>query len=113
LVSCGLTMLLAVLIASLLVSYDWTFGHVARQRLEVPAEQWEPPTAEQKFLVRILGGLWVAVLVVVFVGLALALVDMWATRRFGLRQYRKIREERRAMIQGEVNRLRGQRNGQA
>jgi hypothetical protein len=41
----------------------------------------------------------------------LAALDFFAIRRFGQRQYRKIQAERRAMIEGELTRLRSQRNG--
>ena len=44
--------------------------------------------------------------------LVLAALDVWATRRFAIGQYRKINEDRRALIQAEVNRLRSQRNGE-
>lgn len=111
LVSCALTLLMAGLIAVLLATFDSTFGKVAEQRRGVdPAVE---PTDEQRFLVRVWAGQWIAVLVVMFAVLCCALMDLWATRRFALGQYRKINADRRAMIQGEVNRMRAQRNGEA
>jgi hypothetical protein len=41
----------------------------------------------------------------------LAAIDFFAIRRFGLRHYRQIQADRRAMIEGELTRIRSQRNG--
>lgn len=110
LVSCALTLLLAVLIAVLLATWDATFARVAAERHN--AGPGVERTDEQRFLVRVWFGQWIAVLLVMLSVLVLAAIDVWATRRFAMAQFRKIREDRRAMIQGEVNRLRAQRNGE-
>lgn len=110
LVSCALTLLLAVLIASLLLCWESTAGRVIRERAGVDPSV--PPTAEQRLLVRVWGGLWLGVLVVMLVVLALAAADLWATRRFAQRQYRKIADDRRAMIRRQITRLRQERNGE-
>jgi hypothetical protein len=110
LVSCALTLLLGVQIAVLLVSWDSTAGRVVRERKEVdPAVE---PTDEQRVLVRFWLGTAISLLVVMLAVLVLAALDVWATRRFAIGQYRKINEDRRALIQAEVNRLRSQRNGE-
>ena len=71
----------------------------------------EPPTSST-FLVRVWVGQWIAVLLVMLVVLVLAALDLWATRRFAFRQYRKINDDRRAMIRRQVNRMREQKNGE-
>ena len=54
---------------------------------------------------------WAIVLLVLLAIICLAAVDYFAIRRFGKHQYRKIQADRRAMIEGELTRLRSQRNG--
>ena len=108
--SCALTLLMAVQIGALLGTWDSTAGRVARERQDVdPAVE---PTDEQRVLVRVWSGIAISLLVVMLVVLVLAALDVWATRRFAIGQYRKINEDRRALIQAEVNRLRSQRNGE-
>ena len=52
------------------------------------------------------------IFVMVLLGIIiLAAFDILAIRRYGLRQYRQIQADRREMIQEEVARIRGQRNG--
>jgi hypothetical protein len=50
-------------------------------------------------------------LLVLMIVVFMAALDYWATRRYGLRQHRKIIDDRRAMIEREISRLRQQRNG--
>lgn len=52
---------------------------------------------------------WVAVLFLLFVMLFLAILDLMATARFGLRQHRQLESERKAMLQDEVARWRNRR----
>jgi len=54
---------------------------------------------------------WIVALLVLLAIVTLAALDFFAIRRFGRRHYRQIQEDRRAMIEREVSRLRGQRNG--
>jgi hypothetical protein len=97
---------------------------VALAYLEVPAqkladeraaqeEQGEsiPLTPEQRLFARWYGGFWLVFLLVLMAVVILAALDLWATRRFGVRQHRKIMADRRAMIERELSRLRQERNG--
>lgn len=68
-------------------------------------------TDEQKATARVFGWSLIVFLLVLLVVLALAGIDLWETRRFGLRQFRKLQADRRAMIQRQTNRLRQERNG--
>jgi hypothetical protein len=108
LVSSALTLLLAVLLACHLAFFDATAGRVIREQVDPELG----PTDQQKWLVRIWMSLLIATLLVLLVVLILAGLDLWATRRFAIGQYRKIAGDRRAMIQRQVNRLREQRNGE-
>lgn len=109
LVMSALTLLIGLLIAVLLAAYDSTAGRVMREREGVdPAV---PITPEQRALVKLYVGTWIGALVALFVVLVLAGLDLLATRQYGLRQYRKLAGDRRAMIQRQAARLRGERNG--
>jgi hypothetical protein len=54
---------------------------------------------------------WIVLLLVLLVIIGLAAADFFAIRRYGQRHYRRIQEDRRAMIEGQLARLRSQRNG--
>jgi uncharacterized membrane protein YjgN (DUF898 family) len=66
--------------------------------------------AEQQFF-RVYQVYWVVFLTILLVVISLAAADFFAIRRYGRQQYRQIQEDRRAMIEGELARLRSQRNG--
>jgi hypothetical protein len=55
---------------------------------------------------------WIIALLVLLGLLVTAAFDIRAIRRFGIREYRKIQAERRAMIEREIALRRQQRNGQ-
>jgi hypothetical protein len=107
LVSCGLMVVLAGLLA-------WTYltgqerhatelGEMRQANVELSAEQ--RGAARQWF------AYWVAMTGVLFLIMALAVVDLLTIRRFGLKQYRKIQDDRRAMIERQLALLRSRRNG--
>jgi hypothetical protein len=68
-------------------------------------------TPEGHRFVQLYTAVWIVILVLLLVLVILAAVDIWFTRRFSLRQHRKILAERRAMLEREVARLRQERNG--
>jgi Tfp pilus assembly protein PilV len=107
LVSCGLMVIVAGLLFGLQF-YAAPAQEMANERAGVDVQDLTP---QQKFFIRAYTGAWIALLLVLMVILALAAIDLWATRRYGLRQYRKLSEDRRAMIQRQVNRMRQERNG--
>jgi hypothetical protein len=59
-------------------------------------------TPEQKQLVKIWGGFWTGVVVLVLVVFGLALADALATRRYAMLQYRIIREEHEAKLRRDL-----------
>ena len=68
-------------------------------------------TPESRQFVRVYGGVVIAVLLLLLALLAVVAVDLWSTRRFSVREQRKILDDKRAMIQREVSKMRQQRNG--
>jgi uncharacterized membrane protein YjgN (DUF898 family) len=68
-------------------------------------------TPESHHFVRLYTIVWIILLLLLLVLVILAAVDIWFTRRFSLRQQRKILAERRSMLEREVARLRERRNG--
>jgi hypothetical protein len=101
--------ILMIIIAGMLVGSmfldDWLRGPPRNQdeidRLEVgQLDQEKREIAGAKVVY------WVAVLIVIFAMLFLAILDLMATARFGLRQHRQLESERKAMLQEEVSRWR-------
>jgi len=107
LVGSGMTLVLAGLLAVLLPYYQEVLHHLPRPG-EPPVEN---PSSEQKLVARVYIGGWIVLLLVLLALLALAAVDLLATRLYGLRQYRKLQADRRAMIERQANRMRRDRNG--
>ena len=54
---------------------------------------------------------WVTFLLLLVALIFLVAADIWATRRFSTRAQRKILDDKKAMLQREVARMRGERNG--
>jgi hypothetical protein len=110
LVSAGLLLVIAALLGSLVGFYEPEAQRLADERAAVGSDG-PPMTEEQKTFVRLWGGLVIALLLVLLALVALAGVDLWATRLYGLRQFRKLQADRRAMIERQAMRLRQDRNG--
>jgi hypothetical protein len=109
-ISCSGTLLLAAMLIVLLV-YGLPVQQIADQREGFPPGMNSPFAEEDIQLVRIWGWTLIAFLLVLMAVLTLAGIDLIATRRYGLRQYRKLQADRRAMIQRQANRMRRERNG--
>ena len=113
LVCCGLMVVFAGFLIGALFLQDRA-SDLAAQAEAAPAEGGEVATnPEQQDFIRFYSIYWIIALLVLLGIIVLAAADMWAIRRFGLRQHRKIQDERRAMIERQVARLRRQRNGRA
>lgn len=85
---------------------------LADQQDEVQPNDNPPPlNEEQRSFAHIYGWFFVFFLVVLMIVVFMAALDYWATRRFALGQHRKIIDDRRAMIEREIARLRRERNG--
>ena len=70
-----------------------------------------PADPEQQRFIDFYGTFWVVTLLVLLSMIGLAAVDYFAIRRYARRHYRQIQQDRRAMIENEIARLRSQRNG--
>jgi hypothetical protein len=110
LLSSVLTLVLAGLLAGALVYLEGPAQHLADERADA-GETGEELPAELKPFARLYGYTWLVVLLVLMLWVVLAGVDLWATRRWGLRQQRKLQADRRAMIERQAARLRSERNG--
>lgn len=109
LLTSGLLLLMSVLFTWLVLLHEPAAQRLADEREAFDAVTAPPFTAEQKRFLRIWGGGWVVLLLLLMVVVLLAGLDLWATRRHGLRQYRKLQADRRAMIARQASRLRRER----
>jgi hypothetical protein len=105
LVGCGLMLLLAGLLTGALVYLEPPAQDIVDR--DVPA----PATPGELDFLRHYVGYWIVIMLVLMAVVFLAAFDLWATRRWGLRQHRQIQADRRAMIERQVSRLRQERNG--
>jgi hypothetical protein len=111
LVSSGLLLVLAGLLTFILIYLEPRAQRYVNQIDATPAGETHQPTSYDRGLARIYGGHLIAFLLVLMAVVLLAGYDLWATRRYGLRQYRKIQDDRRLMIKRQLNRLREEGNG--
>ena len=109
LVSCGLLLVLGLLLACVL---SWIEPQT-QQILDAYKGVIDPEyTDAEKQLIRVWTGSWIAILVLLLIVVAFAAVDLWSTRGHALRQFRKLQADRRAMIQRQTGRLREEREQQ-
>ena len=106
LVACGVQLILGLLLAGILL---WLEPETQRIIDGFKGEADPEYTDAQKQLLRVWGGAWVAVLVLLLIVVGFAAVDLWSTRGHALRQFRKLQADRRAMIQRQTGRLREER----
>ena len=111
LVCSGLMVVLAILLAAHFSLEGPVNELVAKGEANRAAGEKRPLDANEKQFVDFYRNFWALVLLVLLAIICLAAVDYFAIRRFGKHQYRKIQADRRAMIEGELTRLRSQRNG--
>jgi uncharacterized membrane protein len=107
LICSGLMVALAAMLAGSLF-FEAQAEELAQQRAANPDAELDP--AQRQFGKQY-GYYWITALLLLLGMVSLALYDFLAIRRFGQQQYRKIQEDRRAMIESQVARLRQQRNG--
>src|SRR5579871_1746206 len=55
----------------------------------------EPPPIDEgdKQFTKFVAGYWIAILLLVFVAVCLAVLDFWATRKYWMAQYRRIKQD--------------------
>jgi hypothetical protein len=107
LVSCGLLLVIGLLLAGVLL---WLEAPTQRILDEYKGVTDPKYSDAQKQLIKVWGGSYIAILVLLLIAVALAAVDLWSTRGHALRQFRKLQADRRAMIQRQSGRLREERD---
>lgn len=112
LITSVLLLALGLMLIGALIYLETPAQNLADERAAMEKEgDASPLNPEQRGFARLYGFFWLIFLLVLMAVVFLAAVDFWATRRYGLRQHRKIIADRRAMIEREASRLRQERNG--
>ncbi len=107
-----LLLLLGVLLAVGLMYLEPPSQRLADSLDELRAQGQIPRMdAEQRGVARAFLIFWIVFLLILMTVVFLTAWDFWSTRRYALAQYRKISDDRRAMIEREIARVRHQRNG--
>jgi MFS family permease len=112
LVTSLLLLVLGVMLAAALIYLEAPAHQLAENRDAMRQQGDDTPLNEEQQL--FFGSyliFWILFLLILMAVIFLAALDYWATRRYGLHQHRKIIDDRRAMIEREVSRLRQERNG--
>jgi hypothetical protein len=112
LVNSVLMMLLAIVLVVFLVCLEGPMQRLVEEREKVAEGERVPLTPEQKSFAYLYYGFLIAFMLVLFAIVVIAAMDAWATRRFAVKQYRKLMEDRRDMIERQAARLRHERNGE-
>jgi hypothetical protein len=112
LLTCGLLALLALLLAGARLFLEERADNlIDEQRAQAQEEGAEPPfTPEQRNFARFYGAYWIGCLVVLMAVVGLAGIDLWETRRRGLRERRKLLDDQRVMLRRQITRLRQERD---
>jgi hypothetical protein len=112
LVTSLLMLVLGIMLAGALIYLEAPAHQLAEEQAAKQQQGDETPLApEQRFFAQSYAVFWIVFLLILMAVVFLAALDYWATRRFALRQHRKIIDDRRAMIEREIARLRRERNG--
>jgi hypothetical protein len=113
LAGCVLMLVMAGLLAFVLIYMEGPVQEVAylREAKRAAGLPHIPAQDETDLLNRWVGS-WIAILLMLMAVIFLAAWDLWATRLYGVREFRKIQADRRAMIERQAARMRRQRNGQ-
>jgi hypothetical protein len=89
-----------------------------RKKLVIPADDPGRPAdpnpadeADRQF-VRLFGVYWIGVLVLVFIVACLAVLDFWATRRYWMAQYRRIKEDHETKLRRDLAVYRQQKDNE-
>ena len=76
---------------------------IGEKRVAANEEGEKPPVAEEvKDFLRVYSYYWIGILILLFVVISLAIVDLWATRRYAWTQLRRIRTENRTLLERDL-----------
>lgn len=98
----GILVLVAGLIAG---SYAFGFEQRVDQitaAKNAAKEKGEDVGEDDKFVLKVWGGYWVVVISLVFVLVALAVIDAWATRRYWHKIFREMRDEHHSKLRRDL-----------
>lgn len=114
-VNSGLMILfLVLLVGSYAMGMQQRLIEIGNERQRAAVDGEKPAlTPEQRQFTRIAGGFWIAMLLLLSLILAMAALDLFATRRYLLTQMLRIQTDRRAMMDRQIIRWREERNGLA
>lgn len=73
-----------------------------QNRAAQPDGEKLPAEPEDRAFLRMYATYWISVLVILFLVLSLAIVDLWSTRRYAWDQLRRIQSENRAMLERDL-----------
>jgi MFS family permease len=96
---------LMMALAGMLIGWFFIGGELVRQAPPPGDEQAKPDVSWQLMYV-------IAALFILFTIVILAIIDLMATARFGLRHQRRLENERRQMLETQAAILRRERNGE-
>jgi hypothetical protein len=107
-----LMLLLAVeLVGAYSAGFPRRIDEIGAAREKAAVNGVKPPlTEEQRQFVRFFGGCVIAFLLQLGLVVALAGLDLWATRRYALTKFRQIQTDRRAMIERQITKWREERD---
>jgi hypothetical protein len=112
LVTSGLLLLLGFMLAVAMLYLETPAQRLADESDVQKALGKEPQLTEaQRDFRNLYRWFWIAFLLILMTILFLAAFDLWATRRHGVRELRRIQADRRAMLDEQIKRLRHERNG--
>jgi len=73
-----------------------------REAREKAGEPMIERTEEEKQFLRTYVGLWVGVLLLVFLVTSAAIIDIWSTRRYAVQQMSRMRSEHLALLERDL-----------
>jgi hypothetical protein len=80
------------------------------KKKEANADGEKPPVAEEtKDFLRLYSYYWIGTLILLFLVVSLAIVDLWATRRYAWQQLRRIQAEHRVVLERDLAMYRQQK----
>lgn len=112
LLGCILMVLFAGLLAGwFALGFDEQASQLQREAAARAEDEPAGPTPEQRHTLRVVGSYLIVTLLVLLAILLTAVLDFLAIRRYAYRHQQSIREGRRAMLERQLARLRGEDNG--
>lgn len=80
-----------------------------KEQAEATGQRQPDMTEDEKRFVRFWGGLWITILIFVFLTFSVAIVDIWATRRYAWQQLQRMRDDHRTLLERDLAVLRQQK----